>query len=415
MKILYIYQHFVTPEKNGITRTYEQAKRLCAAGHEVHLIASDETFSEFKRDPYRTEHSGIKIHWLPIPYHNRLSFFRRIIAFSKFALGAARLGRRLDYEVVYVSSPPLTATLPGVYLARHKKVPLVLEVRDLWPDLPVVFRALRNPISIWLARRLELFAYKNARRVIALSPGIRKAVIERGVPAEHTFLVPNSCDIENFSNNKTPGLELPSGIGQDDAIVLYPGTVGIANGISYLVHLAHNMKRLNPSVKFLVVGDGKEKDHVLELSRQLEVLNVNFFLKDPIPKVQIPSLFNRATIIINTLIDHPALWNSSPNKFFDALAAGKPIVINFEGWLADLIRKHDIGIVIHPNDTALAAQQIHNCLNRKAWLELSGKNAHRLGKEGFHRDKLFDTLHEALLEVCPRTRAESLKEKKRAS
>jgi len=415
MKILYIYQHFVTPEKNGITRTYEQAKRLCAAGHEVHLIVSDEKPSAKKREIFTTELSGIKIHWLPIPYHNRLSFFRRIVAFSRFAIGAARLGRTLDYDIVYVSSPPLTATLPGIYLARYKKVSLVLEVRDLWPDLPVVFRALRNPLSIWLAKRLELYAYKNSSRVIALSPGIQKTVSGRGVPFKHISLVPNSCDIENFNTYKNQSVEIPAGIGQDDAVVLYPGTIGIANGIAYLVDLARHMKRLNPRVKFLVVGDGKEKESIRELAHRLEVLNFNFFLKEPIPKTQVPSLFNRATLVINTLVNHRALWDSSPNKFFDALAAGKPIVINFDGWLADLIRKHNIGIVLHPTDTAQAAQQLHNHISQISWLKQAGENAYRLGSVEFHRDKLFQILHETLLEVGPKIRPESFSDKKRAS
>ena len=112
MKILYFYQHFVLPEKNGITRTYEFAKRLSQFGHEVHLIASDESLSSIKPATYRTQRDGIQIHWLPIPYHNRMSFFRRIRAFTQFIFKALREAWTLPSDVIYVSSPPLTAILP---------------------------------------------------------------------------------------------------------------------------------------------------------------------------------------------------------------------------------------------------------------------------------------------------------------
>lgn len=401
MKILYIYQHFVTPEKSGITRTYELAKRLVLAGHEVHLIAADETFTQEKREPYTTENSGIKIHWLPIPYHNRLSFFPRLLAFARFVVGAGWRGRSLAFDVVYVSSPPLTATLPAIYLSHYKRVPMVLEVRDLWPDLPIVFGALKDPFSIGIAKKLERYAYSKARKVVALSPGIQKTVIDRGVPIEDTTLVPNSCDIDDFLTEQPLPVDLPRGIRSDDLIVLYPGTLGVANGISYLVYLAQHMKLLNPKIKFLVVGDGKEKERIHELANRVGVLNENFFIEKPIPKKQIPNLFKRASLIINTLVNHRELWHSSPNKFFDALAAAKPIAINFDGWLADLIRINDMGIVLHPTNVELAAKQIDERLKNPDWLKLAGKKAHQVGVEQFNRDILFQALHETLLSVVP--------------
>ena len=173
MKIVYFYQHFVLPEKSGITRTFEFAKRLSALGHEVHLICSDESLSNIKSAPYVTQREGIQIHWLPIPYHNKMPFYRRILAFVQYIIGGFRVANPLSCDAIYVSSPPLTSILSAVVISKLKKVPLIMEVRDLWPDLPVLFGALSNPISITLAKWLEKLAYRNANHVVALSPGIQ--------------------------------------------------------------------------------------------------------------------------------------------------------------------------------------------------------------------------------------------------
>ncbi len=401
MKILYLYQHFVLPEKSGITRTYEFARRLCAMGHEVHLIASDENQKDIKIAPYETLNSGIHIHWLPIPYHNRLSFFKRILAFSKYIIGALKCGRALQFDLVYVSSPPLTATLPAVFLAKTRKVPLVLEVRDLWPDLPIVFKALRDPLSKKLAKAIERFAYRKATHVIALSPGIQRAVSARGVPSKNITFIPNSCDIDSFNSQSNASIHLPPNIRSEDSIILYPGTLGVANNISYIIYLAKQIQQTHSKIKFLVVGDGKERNHIQLLATQLGVLNKSFFLLDPIPKKDIPALFQRSTLILNTLVNKKALWNSSPNKFFDALAAGKPIAINFKGWLAELIQQHDIGLVLDPTNFQKAAQQITEALSRPLWAEKAGRNAFALGNRDFNRDLLSMRLNETLIKLIP--------------
>lgn len=399
MKILYLYQHFVLPEKSGITRTFEFARRLVAMGHEIHLIASDEELNSRHSKPYIQIVNGIHIHLLPIPYHNSMGFFKRVMAFMKYICGAIRCGVHLDYDLVYASSPPLTTTLSGIFLARIKKIPLVLEVRDLWPDLPIAFGVLRDPFSIILSKAIERLAYHSSAHVIALSPGIKRAITARGVKSENISFIPNSSDIESFRLGKDRKPSLPKGIDKEDLIVLYTGTLGIANGVSYICSLAKETIHSHPHIKFVVIGDGKEKGLILDLAAQYQVLGNNLFLLDPVSKNEIPIFYRRASLILNTLINKKELWNASPNKFFDALAAGRPIAINFRGWLADLILENQIGLVLDPLDYKKAALQIVEALSLPLWVENRGRIALKLGASHFDRDLLAEQLNEILIKV----------------
>lgn len=399
MKILYLYQHFVLPEKSGITRTFEFARRLVAMGHEIHLIASDENLNNRHSKPYIQIVNGIHIHLLPIPYHNSMGFFKRILAFMKYIWGAIRCGGHLDYDLVYASSPPLTTTLAAIFLARKKRVPLVLEVRDLWPDLPIAFRVLRDPFSIMLTKAIERLAYDSSAHVIALSPGIKRAITARGVKSENISVIPNSCDIQSFNLCKDIKPSFPEIIDKEDLMVLYTGTLGIANGVSYICSLAKQTIHSHPHIKFVVVGDGKEKSLILNLAAQYQVLGNNFFLLDPVSKNEIPIFYHRASLILNTLINKKELWNASPNKFFDALAAGRPIAINFRGWLADLILEKQIGLVLDPLDSEKAALQIVEALSLPFWVENRGRSALKLGTSHFDREFLAQQLNEILNKV----------------
>ncbi|GAA4587652.1 hypothetical protein GCM10023107_06670 [Actinoplanes octamycinicus] len=159
MRITYIHQYFKTPGMAGGTRSYELARRLVARGHEVHMITGA---PDGVRAGISTE-AGIVVHWLPVPYRNAMSYRRRIWAFLGFVGRSAVVAGRLRHDLVFVTSTPLTVAIPGVYAALRRRVPMVLEVRDVWPELPIALGALRSPVSRWAARRLEAWAYHRRR------------------------------------------------------------------------------------------------------------------------------------------------------------------------------------------------------------------------------------------------------------
>lgn len=398
MRIIYLHQYFTTPDDAGGTRSYEMARRLVAAGYTVNMVTS-------WREPvgksgwFKTIEAGIHVHWIPVPYSNNMSYRERILSFSKFALLSAHKAASLPGDVVFGTSTPLTIALSAVYAARRKKIPMVFEVRDLWPELPIVIKALRGAIPIAAARWLEKFAYNHAAAVVALSPGMKEGVVQQGYPAEKVHIIPNSCDLELFQVPRNAGVEFRAKHKwlEDRPLVVYTGAFGRINGVSYLAHLAAAVKEIAPEIRFLTVGKGYELSQVKELAHHLGILNNSFFMMDVVPKNEIPALLSAATITTSLFVDLPAMWANSANKFFDALAAGRPIAINYKGWQADILNKTGVGLVLPPNDIPLAARELVRALKDQQWLYNAGTAATKLARERFNRNLLAKQLEDVLL------------------
>src|SRR5690625_4937567 len=162
MKIIYLHQYFNTPEMSGGTRSYEMARRLVAAGHDVHMITSWRQPDPARKNWFTTIEEGIKVHWLPVPYSNHMSYQERIKAFFRFAFQAGNKAKALQGDIVFATSTPLTIAIPAISASKKHRIPMVFEVRDLWPELPVAIGAIRNPALIWMAKKLELWAYKHS-------------------------------------------------------------------------------------------------------------------------------------------------------------------------------------------------------------------------------------------------------------
>jgi len=399
MKILYLHQYFNTPSMPGGTRSYEMAKRLVASGHEVHMITSFREESE-TQDWFQTIEDGINVHWLPVFYSNKLSYTQRIKAFFAFAFASARKAASLPADIIFATSTPLTIAIPGVYASRRQKIPMVFEVRDLWPDLPIAIGALRNPLLKFAAKKLERFAYRNAQRIIALSPGMTAGVEATGYPAKLISTIPNSCDLDLFTPDKEKGKrfrqehpELGAG-----PIVLYPGTLGKVNGVGYLAELAAKVYTLRPDCRFVIVGAGLEWANVKQLATKLGVLEKNFFMYEQVPKQKLAEVFCAASLVVSVVIDLPELEANSANKFFDGLASGTAVAINHGGWQADLIDKYRVGLCLS-RDVDVAAQSLVNFLNDDEKVIHCGLNARGLAESQFSRDALAKNMENVLREA----------------
>ncbi|HYD64543.1 glycosyltransferase family 4 protein [Azospirillum sp.] len=409
MRIIYLHQYFTTPAMSGGTRSYEMARRLVRAGHRVDMVTSWRAAGAPPGAGERqaggwteTEVEGIRVHWLPVPYSNHMPFRARIQAFFRFAWAAARQAAALEADLVFATSTPLTIALPAVYAARRRRVPMVLEVRDLWPTLPIAVGALRDPLSIAAARWLERFAYRNAARVIALSPGMRDGVARAGYPADRIAVVPNSCDLDLFRVPEERGraflAEHPHLAG--GPLVLYAGTLGLINGVHYLTEIAAALRDLDPRVRFLIMGDGAQRDRVRARAEELGVLNRNLWMMPPLSKRDMPAVFSAATVAASLFVDMPAMWANSANKMFDALAAGRPLMINYRGWQAGMVEETGAGIVVPAADAPAAAARLHALLGDPEALTRAGAAAARLAETRFDRDRLAGDLRRVLEDVA---------------
>ena len=223
---------------------------------------------------------------------------------------------------------------------------MVLEVRDLWPEMPIAMGALTNPIQVRLARALELWAYRHASSVVALSPGMKSGVTRTGYPSARVAVIPNSCDNAEFANNPDSASQFRAvrpwlGI---NPLLIYAGTFGRVNGVGYAVAIAKQLLQLGSNIRILLVGDGMERESVQQLAQDAGVLGINLFFEWKVSKREVIALFSASTLSSSLFIDLPEMRINSANKFFDALAAGKPIFLNYGGWMHDLVLKHRCGI-----------------------------------------------------------------------
>jgi len=404
MKILYLHQYFNTPEMVGSLRSYEFARHLVNQGHEVHMITSWREECD-SRDWFFSEESGIQVHWLPLAYSNKLSFAKRLKVFFRFAYYAAKKLVELNGDVVFATSTPLTIALPAVIASRSLHIPMVFEVRDLWPEVPISLGVLRNPVAKWLARRLERFAYNRSAHIIALSPDMKVGITESGTHNDRVTVIPNIADLSLFSS-----LEQSSSFVKDNypelegrRVVLYTGTFGYVNGLSYLVKMAKTLKDEGDlDICFVAIGGGAEFEKVKEEAESLGVLNSYIYLYPAISKQKIPSLIAKAELMISLVINNQALWANSANKFFDALASGTPIIINHRGWQADLIDETGAGLVLPADSPELGAVELIQFMTDTNRMLSAGIAAKRLAKERFERNLLVRKFEKVLLDVIKR-------------
>jgi len=393
MKIIYLHQYYNVPTKAGEgvggTRSYEFSRRWAAAGHEVHVLASDQDKSGKRgRDWHETREAGATVHWLPVAYSNKMGFAARVKAFINFALAARKKAASLGGDVIFATSTPLTIAIPGIYASKRNNIPLVFEVRDLWPEAPRQMGVLTNPVLFWLARQLELAAYRNANYVIALSPGMADGVAAAGMPRERIAMIPNSCDLEMFRPD-VDGAAQRTRLGFGNRLaLLYFGTMGPANGLDFVLDTAVELKRRGEKQIVLVLhGDGKMRPHLENRQRQEGLDNVVFSapLSD---KTKVAEIVAAADVGLTIYKNLPILHTCSPNKMFDTLAAGRPVLTNMPGWLADTITKNHCGVFVQPDQPKDFADQAQWLLAQRAALPEMGRQARALAEREFARDVL---------------------------
>ena len=396
MRVIYLHQYFNTPAMSGGVRSYDIANFLVKNGHTVQMVTSIRDKPQKDLWSYTNE-DGIHTHWLSLQYSNKFNYYKRLKAFFLFAFYSAKKGSSLEGDIVYASSTPLTIAIPALYISWRKSIPMVFEVRDLWPELPIAVGVLKNPIIKYLAKTLERYTYKKSEAVIALSQGMKNGVIDAGCDENKVFVVPNFSNRELFNSELTgEKFRIKRKWLKDSPLLVYTGTFGMINGVTYLVDIAEQLLFINSNVKILLLGHGSEFSMVNSYARKKNVLNTNLFIEPSIKKEELPEVLAAADLASNIVINVPELWNNSANKFFDALASGTPVLINGKGWQADLINKTKSGIVTYGMSLEQSAKKIDDFLHNKNLLKDTSKNALNLSKECFDKDKLVKQVEQVL-------------------
>ncbi|MGY6704792.1 glycosyltransferase family 4 protein [Roseinatronobacter sp.] len=391
MHILYFHQHFSTPQGSAGTRSYEMARALIREGHSVTMVCGAYGQGKtglggpFQRGRRRGVTDGIDVIEFDLSYTNDMGVLRRMGVFVKFALGSIGVAMREPADVVFATTTPLTAGIPGIFARWLKRKPFVFEVRDLWPELPRAM-GLRNPVLLAVMSALEWMSYRSADRLVGLSPGIVEGIARRGVPKGRIAMVPNGCDLDLFAHSDVAWR--PDGVRDDQMLAVFSGTHGLANGLDAVLDAAAVLKaRGRDDIRIALVGQGREKPRLVQRAAS-EGLDAVLFL-DPVPKVRLSGLLAGADLGLQCLRNLPAFYyGTSPNKFFDYIAAGLPVLNNYPGWLAGLITAHDCGFAVPPDDPDAFADALIAAAGDRDALRAKGKRAHDLARASFDRAKL---------------------------
>jgi glycosyltransferase involved in cell wall biosynthesis len=406
MKVIYFHQHFSTPQGTTGIRSYEMARALLARGHSVVMVCGSYGAGAtglngpFHRGRRRGMVDGIEVVEFDLAYSNAQGFAQRVLTFLKFALRSVHLALTEPYDVLFATTTPLTAGIPGIAARWLRGKPFVFEVRDLWPELPRAMGVIRNPVALALLGALEWASYKSAHRLIGLSPGIVAGIARLGIPAERIRLVPNGCDLGIFAGHAEAWR--PPGVEASDLMAVFTGTHGQANGLDDVLNAAAELKKRGRSdIKLVLVGEGKLKAKLMARAAREGLSNVVFH--DPVNKDRLAGLMAGADLGMQILANVPAFYyGTSPNKFFDYIAAGLPVLNNYPGWLAELIAAHGCGYAVPPQDPVAFAQALEHAAAHRAGLKEMGQRAQTAAKGEFARDKLAGDWVEWVTQILPK-------------
>lgn len=403
MKVIYFHQHFSTPKGSVGIRSYEMARRLLARGHQVTMVCGSYVGGEtglsqpFVSGRRRGTVDGIDIIEFDLAYSNADGFVKRGLTFVKFALRSISLALNEKYDVLFATTTPLTAGIPGIFARWLRGKPFVFEVRDLWPELPRAMGVIRNPLVLWAMGVLEWASYRSAHRLVGLSPGIVEGIAHQGVPREHIASVPNGCDLGIFAGDVQPWR--PAEVHATDLMAVFAGTHGMANGLDALLNAAAELKRRGrDDIKLVLIGQGKLKAGLQERAAREQLDNVVF--QDPVNKAKLAGLMAATDLGLQILANVPAFYyGTSPNKFFDYIAAGLPALNNYPGWLAEMINEHRCGFAVPPDNPVAFADALEQAAADRDALKAMGQRSRALAETQFERIKLADRWVDWVTEV----------------
>lgn len=397
MIIIYIHQYFKTPQEPGGTRSYWISKELIKRGHHVVMICST---NEQHPDEKVEMIDGIEVHYVKNDYNNYMSKLQKIQSFLRFVRKSIKEASKInDADIVFATSTPLTVGAVALKLKKSKGYKYVFEVRDLWPEFPIQIGAIRNSLVIRALRAFERKIYDKSEHVVALSPGMKDGVIAAGTPESKVSMIPNMSKPDEFKPH-VHNLELAKefGININDFNIIHFGSMGPANGLDYIIETAKICQEQSlKDVKFIFMGDGATQPILKKKVEEYGLNNVKFLGNHKMSVVS--EVVNLCDLSMTSFKNLPILATNSPNKLFDSLSAGKPIVVNSAGWTKDLVEKENCGFFVNPDNPQDFADKIKLYKDDKAILETWGRNARKLSETTFDKailsSKVADVIEKA--------------------
>lgn len=391
MKILF-FSHYFPPEVNApANRTHEHCREWIAAGHEVHVVTCTPShplgrpFDGYGTPWYRyDEVDGIHVHRVWTYLAQNRGVLKRIVNYVSFIPTAVFRARRLGrFDVAIGTSPQFFCAVAIWVYTRLTGTPWVFELRDLWPESIPAVGAMRKSAILRLIERLELRMYRDASAIVCLTRAFMDNLESRGVDRHKLAFVPNGI-VPAFwqAGNRSEG-RTALGISNGDVVVSYVGTVGMAHGLRTTLEAAKILQTRGTAVKLVIVGDGAELPELRRIAASQGLQNVSF--TGLLPRQQMPSILAATDIALVTLKPKDVFKTVLPSKMFEAMAAGRPILLAVDGEARLTLESAGAGMFVPPGDAGQLASAIERLTNDGDGRMLMGTAGARFAEREFSR------------------------------
>jgi glycosyltransferase involved in cell wall biosynthesis len=322
-------------------------------------------------------------------------FFYLSFMFNAIFAGLLLAGRK--YDVIFATSPPLFVGGAALALSRLKGTPMVFEVRDLWPESAVALGEITSPQAISLAQRLERSCYRHAKAIVVVTQGILSRLVDRRIPKEKIFLIPNGANVDLFQFNQESRLRVRQELGLGDKfLAIYAGIHGLAQGLEVIVETAKLLEH-NPDIHFLMIGDGTKKAEIVAMVNQFQLTNLTLLPEKP--REQIPGYLSAADVALIPLRKLDLFKGALPSKLFDAWACECPVLLSVDGEARTILEKAKGGIFVEPEDAGQLAKGLLFLKENPEKRKMMGVNGRSYTVEHYSREKFARQLLHLLQEM----------------
>lgn len=393
MKILYYYQYFGTPAGSWSSRVYELTRRWVREGHQVTVITSPYEKSDIRAEGFitRMEVEGVKLIVINSPDSNRQGVVRRAFNALRYSLVSVWYALSLPYDIAIASSGPITIAIPALIAKWLRAKRFIFEIRDLWPQGGVELGKLNNKVLVKMAFAFEAMCYQQSAFVVTCSPGMSLSINTR-FPAIKTIVIPNAADVNLFS---AQGFIPFTAYDKEVKYFIYAGSLGLMDDAAQFVAAMKYVKR--DDIRLIIIGAGAEKEKLQALSADYGD-RVSFL--GLLPKNEVVGYLKNAYAAIVSFVDKPVIQTSSPNKLFDALAAGVPVIQNTTGWIKELIEEENCGINVAQNCPECFAKAFDHLAAKPEIRNTMAKNAYDLALKKFNIESESVIYLNEILKVC---------------
>lgn len=411
MRILYLSQYF--PPEVGATqnRAYEMAANYVQQGHQVTMITEIPNHPSGIINPeyrgkyiVRSNWDGIDVIRVWVKASPIKSFLNRMLFYISYMINAAIAGvlvAREKYDFIYVTSPPLFVGAAGLFIKFLRHIPMIFEVRDLWPDSAICLGELKNPTVITLARKLELACYKHAALIVVVTESTKHILVKRGIPAEKIVVIPNGANLNRYKFDMKGREKIRGQLNLENKFVaIYAGIHGIAQGLEIIIKAAKILESQS-QIHFLMVGGGPQKAMLGQMVSNYGLRNVT--LHNEVSMDEMSCYLSATDVALIPLKNIDLFKNVLPSKMFDAWACQRPIVLSVNGEARRVMEEAQAGVFAPPENPELLAETLIELHNSPDELSQMGLNGRKYVEANYSRDALAEKLlHEleCLLGKC---------------